>query len=290
MKTNRERLVMQSVQGRIHHPTMSGSGYRVGSDGVPRILPATGGITYNFKLGDNCMDIVGDHVEPGVSIKNSDSREDTALNALACVGNVAKVITGDAKGAIGYVSGKHGGVDHVMCWFEPDVLERMIVDDKIMIRSFGQGLMMEEFPQVKIMNLDPDLFEQMGIYSEDGKLHIPVVMELPAYLMGAGLGASTMMSGDYDIMTRDQKAYEKFGLGRLRFGDMVLIRDHTCLHGADYCEGAVSVGVIVHSDSFGSGHGPGVTILFTSQEPLIEGVIDEDANISHYLAKHNTEK
>jgi len=44
LKTNKEKCVMQSVQGRIHHPIMRAPGYRIGSDGVPRILPATAAI------------------------------------------------------------------------------------------------------------------------------------------------------------------------------------------------------------------------------------------------------
>ena len=51
IKTNKKRLVMQSVQGRIHSPTVS-SPYRINRDGKGEILPATGGITYNVKIGD----------------------------------------------------------------------------------------------------------------------------------------------------------------------------------------------------------------------------------------------
>ena len=53
MKINKNQLVMQSVQGRVHHPVMSGSGYRVGFDGWGRIPMATGGITYNYAIGDS---------------------------------------------------------------------------------------------------------------------------------------------------------------------------------------------------------------------------------------------
>ncbi len=42
MKTNKKQLVIQSVQGRVHHPTMRGAGYRVGFDGWGRIPMATG--------------------------------------------------------------------------------------------------------------------------------------------------------------------------------------------------------------------------------------------------------
>ncbi|MGY5855259.1 MAG: DUF4438 domain-containing protein, partial [Candidatus Thorarchaeota archaeon] len=46
---------------------------------------------------------------------------------------------------------------------------------------------------------------------------------------------------------------------------------------------AVSVGIVVHSDCVISGHGPGVTTLFTSTKGIIEPVIDSGANIASIL-------
>ena len=113
MKMNKDRLVVMSVQGSVDHPSMAGNAYRVGYDGFGRIPMATGGIVYNYKIKDSCMGIAGDHVEPGVSLKNPVERENNALQAFACIGNQARIISGDAKGRIGYVTGKHGGIDPV---------------------------------------------------------------------------------------------------------------------------------------------------------------------------------
>ena len=49
MKTNKEHLVMMSVQASVDHPTMSGSGYRVGYDGYGRITMATGVLFITIK-------------------------------------------------------------------------------------------------------------------------------------------------------------------------------------------------------------------------------------------------
>ena len=68
MQTNKASLPVMSVQGKVDHPIMSGNGYRVGYDGYGRIPMATGGIIYNYKIGDSCMGIAGDHIEPGVSL------------------------------------------------------------------------------------------------------------------------------------------------------------------------------------------------------------------------------
>ena len=92
-----------------------------------------------------------------------------------------------------------------------------------------------------------------------------------------------MMNGDYDIMTMDPKANELYHLNDLKFGDIVLIEDHDNRHGPHYLKGAVSVGIIVHSDSYTSGHGPGVVVFMTSKTPIIKGVIDKEANIAKWL-------
>lgn len=98
-----------------------------------------------------------------------------------------------------------------------------------------------------------------------------------------------MMSGDYDIMTQDKEANEQFGLNDLRFGDFVAILDHDCTYGPHYKKGAVSVGVIVHSDSFTSGHGPGVAIVATSQSGAIMPFVSDQANLKHYFSKMENE-
>lgn len=283
LKTNSERLVMQSVQGKIHHPMAGPSPYRLSHEGVSMVLPATGGITYNVKVGDSAMGWVGDHVEPGVTIKNDNTGENAGLNALSCIGNEARVVSGDAKGAKGFVTGTHGGVEHVIIYFKPEDMDKMAVDDRILIRACGQGLAFEEYPEVKIMNIDPGLFEKLRIEEHDGKLRIPVAAKVPAYLMGSGIGSPSSYTGDYDIMTADKEEVVKNGLENLRFGDIVLLQDCDNTYGRGYLRGAVSIGVVIHSDCIKMGHGPGITTIMTCKRELIEGVIEEGANIADYM-------
>lgn len=283
MRTNKQKVVKQSIQGIIHHPTMKQSGYWVGYDGKGRICVGTGGITYNYKIGDCCMDIPGDHVEPGVSLKNPDASENTAVQALACIGNEAVVISGDAKGRKGIVTGKHGGVDHVMIYFDEDTLEQLQVNDRIAIKAYGQGLSLLDYPDVRVMNIDPNLLDSLAIQEEEDCLLIPVKAIVPAYLMGAGIGETTMMSGDYDIMTQDHEEIKKWQLNDLRFGDFIFIQDHDNFYGPHYRKGAGSVGIVVHSDSYTSGHGPGVTILMTAHSDRLKPVLDAHANLADIL-------
>ncbi len=284
LKTNRDKLVIQSVQGKIHSPIMGPSPYRISGDGRPMILHATGGITYNFQIGDCCMDLVGDHVEPGVSIRNEEVAENRALMVLSCVGNEARVISGDAKGAKGFVTGMHGGIEHVMIYFPQEDLEKMAINDNILIKAHGQGLAIEGYDDIVVMNLDPNLFEKIGIKeNENGELEVPIVTEIPAHLMGSGIGSATSFSGDYDITTGDEKAVKEYGIDKLKFGDIVLLKDCDNTYGRQYLEGAVTIGVVVHSNCILAGHGPGVTGLLSCKTSKIKGIKTEDANIANYL-------
>ena len=51
-------------------------------------------------------------------------------------------------------------------------------------------------------------------------------------------------------------------------------------YGRAYRKGAVTIGIVVHSDCLLAGHGPGVTTLMTCAKPLIKPVIDANANIA----------
>ncbi len=281
MKTNEDKLVKVSLMGEIRHPVFGS--YKIDHRGVPHILPGTCGITYSHRVGDCCMDLVGDHVEPGVSIYHSSKRESDALMYLSCIGNEATVVSGDAKGAVGWVTGSHGGIENVIVDFEREDMERMVIGDKIQIRAVGQGMKIEEYPDLHVMNLDPKLLKKMKLKMEGEKLKVPVVTSIPAYLMGSGIGWPSAASGDYDIMTADEGEYRRLGLEKLRFGDFVFLEDCDNTYGRGYLKGAASIGVVVHSDCVKMGHGPGVVVIMTAKKDILEAVIDPDANIANLM-------
>jgi hypothetical protein len=289
-RTNRDRLAVQSVIGEITSPLGSPAAFRVGQDGIPRVTPATGGITYNFRIGDSAVDLVGDHIEPGVSIRNLEgdrsltSPTNLALNTLACVGNRARVVSGDAKGETGYVTGLHGGINHVLVDFPSMVLEQLVIGDRIQIKACGMGLALPDHPGVAVMNIDPDLFDRLGIVAAaDGMLEVPVTHRVPAMIMGSGIGHPHVATGDYDIQLFDERVVAEYELASLRFGDFVAILDAAHEHGRLYYGGAVSVGVVVHSRSDVAGHGPGVTTIMTSRSGKIRPGIDPRANLKRLL-------
>lgn len=287
LKTNEDKLVKIAVIGEVSQPMLMPLGYNIGADGVARTVPGVGGITYNKRVGDPCVDLAADHVEPGVSMRKGDDpghRSNAALNFLACVGNEATVVSGDAKGKKGVVTGMHGGVEHVLVDFPEAVMEKMCIGDKIQIRAYGMGLELSDFPGVKVMNCDPGLLNKWKIRAVPGeRLEVPVAKIVPARVMGSGLGSVTCHKGDYDIQMFDEDTVKEFGLDSLRFGDFVAITDADHTYGRIYKKGAVSVGIVVHSASDEAGHGPGVTTLLASPDGVLAPVLDPKANLADIL-------
>lgn len=275
--------------GEISHPTLRKTGYVTTSDGKVEVYPSVGGITLNCRIGDSAIDWMADHVEPAVSIRNSGASvgefsPNGALNVLSCIGNRAEVISGDAKGAEGFVTGKHGGIYHVMIDFEADILSRLNIGDKIRVHAYGTGLrLLDHYPEVLVMNIDPAVLKRLNISEGKGALSVGVTHIIPAKLMGSGLGSASVYSGDYDIQMFDQGIVEKYKLDGLRFGDVVAIMDSDASYGWIYREGAVTIGVIAHSNSVISGHGPGVTTIMTSRAGKIDPFVDANANLTTYL-------
>ncbi len=289
MKTNADKLVMLSVTGQVSSPMMAAGGYRIaGNTGAPVILPGVGGITYNVRVGDSACGWVADHVEPGVSVKNLSASEgnrsaNNALNILAAIGNDAFVISGDAKGTKGAVTGKHGGIEHVLVDFDARALDKMAIGDNILVRAVGTGLKIEGFEHIKIMNLDPRLLSKMNVRAAAGKVEVPVRCVVPAKLMGSGIGKSHAHSGDYDIQLLDRKTIDRLGIPDIRLGDILAIKDADHTFGRMYRKGSMTIGVVVHSDCIISGHGPGVTTIMTSSGGRIVPRIDAGANIARIL-------
>ncbi len=286
LRTNLSKLVALSVQGQVTPPLQRGA-YRVDREGVPFVLPGTGGISYNVKVGDPAFGWAGDHIEPCVStaatIDERGSAKNQAYNTLSCVGNEAVVISGDAKGARGVVTGTHGGIEHVIIDFADADLEKLVIEDKILIKSFGQGLQFLDYPGIFVRNLDPRLLDKLDIEQKDGKLIVPVAKRIPAKLMGSGIGSASTASGDYDITTTDQAEIKALGLDELRFGDLVVLEDSDNRYGRSYRKGALSVGIIVHSDCLLAGHGPGVTTLFTAIDGSLAVRLESEANLGRML-------
>jgi len=288
---NQDRLVAMAVSGQIANALIRNP-YRVGRDGVPRVLPGTGGLVLNRRVGDRAMGLAGDHVEPGASIRNSDREAGGAANRgllfYSCIGNVARVTSGPASGLAGTVVGKHGGINNVIVDFPPRALRHLRIGDRVQIETIGQGLELVDLPHVRPLNLSPRLLSRWGVRRHGEHLHVPVTHVVPAGLMGSGLGRPEGVLGDIDIQLSNVPLRRALRLEGLRMGDLVAICPFDTRFGGSQRWGSMTIGVVVHSDSQVAGHGPGVTPLLIGTRGSILPVHDPAANIATLLGLRGT--
>ncbi|MEM3699433.1 MAG: DUF4438 domain-containing protein [Candidatus Bathyarchaeia archaeon] len=299
IKTNKDKLLITEILGEITHPALAMEmAYTTTWNGKSKLGIGMGSIKYNVKIGDPCFGWAeGENVEPGVAVDSIQKEpgqsimEENAFRILACIGNEAVVVSGDAKGAKGVVVGKHGyiprgeglrGGHHVLISFEDSDLEKLVIGDKVLVKSRGVGLEIEGFQNVKVLNIDPELLERI-VEIEDGKLVVPVVMEVPAYIMGQGSGGMPAETSSYEIQTSSPVDVEELGLKRLRLGDIVACKDILTAWGRGYYKGAVTIGVVSCGSSDLAGHGIGLTSILTCKEKRIMHKLDPKANIGYCL-------
>jgi hypothetical protein len=288
LRTNADELVMITVAGEVCSPMERAGPWRIGQDGRPRVLPGTGGIVLSHRVGDPCVGLAADHVEPAVSIRNErrvagSDAANQALQSFACIGNYAIVTSGRAVGARGVVTGKHGGIDNVLVDFPLAVMRKMAIGDRVQVYAFGVGLRLPDCPDVHVWNCAPRLLDRWGVTQEGRKIRASVTHRIPARLMGSGLGRNNVVKGDYDIQMNDTATVARHRLGTLRFGDLVAISDADNRYGRSWAPGWTSLGVVIHSESTVAGHGPGVTTLLSGPAGLFTLMPNEAANIAVYL-------
>lgn len=289
-RLNLSELAMIATMGEIVPPAQGKSPYRIDRNGVPRLLPGPGGIVISHRVGDSCVGLAADHLEPGVaiqcrqkSLKGTPDGANLALNSYACIGNRAVVVSGPCQGQQGVVTGKHGGVNHLLLDFPVSILRRLRIGDRVQVYTYGLGARFDDHPQLTLVNASPRLLRRWGLRSAPPKLFVPVTHRLPGGIMASGLGRDNTVRGDYDIQLSDPAVRRRFGLDRLRFGDLVAIQHADNRFGRSWHGEYTSIGVVVHGDSVKAGHGPGVVTLISAESRYLELVHDDKANLARVL-------
>jgi hypothetical protein len=196
------------------------------------------------------------------------------------MGNEAEVVSGLATGAQGIVTGEHA---RLLIDFDQDVLEKLCIGDKIVIKTYGRGMRLLDCPGVLVKKAGPNLIEKWGLeLSSDGRLHVPVVDVIPSELMGSG-SELTPEFVDQDLMSGDRALLAELGIDELKLGDLVAVMDRDHRYGRGYKPGGVTIGLIMHGDSVMGGHGPGCQDILVCAHGEIAPVIDPNANIAQIL-------
>lgn len=280
LRTNADQLVAMAISGAISQPTLRAPGFIPDNDGLSVVRNGMSGVVYNVRTGDPAFGWAADHVEPGVSIAAANDGQDFALHYLNCIGNDAVVTSGLAKGARGIVSGEHA---RILVDFPDAAYDGMCVGDTVQLTAFGRGLKLLDYPQIELKKMSPRLLEAMGIRElGDGRIEVPVAMELPIRIMGSGAELNSEYV-DQDLMSGDRALMAELGIDKMRLGDVIAINHADHKWGRSYRPGSVTIALCIHGDSVMTGHGPGILTLMTATEPCITWTIDPTANIGRYL-------
>jgi hypothetical protein len=260
------RPVSVNLLGVVEHPVLDGP-YRIDADGVPYVPAGDGGIVLGLRLGDPAFGRSADHPAPGACLVHPDPAARHALVSYACVGNQAVVRTGAAAGCRGAVIGKRGEEGRVIVGFRPGDLARMRPSDQVSVRACGQGFQPAWFPpQVRLLNLDPDLLAALPITGPAAGGGRPVSVQVravvPSKLAGNGLGRPSV-SWDLDLQLPVPGGSGVGAEGEVLLGDLIAVSDLDARYNMGYREGWLTVGIVVHGSSPLPGHGPGITPILT---------------------------
>lgn len=286
LATNHDVVVRMSVVGHVVHPTLPGhpaEPYRLGHDGRAFLLPAYGGIVYNVSVGDSAYGWAGDCIHPGLSIAHPGADANRGLNVFACVGNRAMIASGDAARAEGVVTGKSGRFsEHVIVHIPQAERSRVAIGDRVLVMTEGIGMAFTDHPSVRLKGLSPTLLDAMELEERDGRVRVPVVATAPAHLLGAGAGL-TAEGGSLHLQTTDMDEVAAHGLGELRLGDLVAVTDYDSAYQHGYLRGATGIAVVGQTDGPRAGFGPGMTLLMTDREGVLEPVMTSGVNLKDLL-------
>ncbi len=286
LATNQVDLVAVSVAGAVAHPGFPGlpaEPYRMAADGTAFLLPTYGGIVYNVSVGDRAFGWAADCIHPGVSIRQADDNQNRGLNVFACVGNRARVMTGGAAGATGVVTGKSGRFsEQVIVHLPCEARTRMAVGDQVLVRAEGVGLTLTDHPAVSLKGISPELLAALPAQEGAGHVAFGVTAQIPAHLVGAGLGL-TSEGGSLHMQSTDRALLAELGLDRLRLGDLVALEDTDSRYNHGYLRGARAIGVVASTDGPRAGYGPGIAILMTAPGGELGSFESPDTNLAELL-------
>lgn len=280
--TNKNSLPVKAVIGEIAPSTVQGFGLMaMDPDGKGHYRVQNGGITYNYRLGDSCMGLTGENLQPGISTKGSGAYDGMTYGFYCCVGNEVTIAAGPLSGKKGFVTGKVTGAG-ITVDFDNEIVQQMCGDERFYIKACGVGLAIDGEENVALHNMDPAFFEKLNVTKEDDTYLVNVKTVLPGYLVGPAIGGS-VITNCAEIMSDHGPCDEEFGLNNLCVGDIVAITDLDTTSGRTVYNGAVTIGVIVSGDSITLGGGPGIMTIMSSRATVIKPVLCEEANIKNYI-------
>jgi len=113
-------------------------------------------------------------------------------------------------------------------------------------------------------------------------LAITVAAEIPAFLMGAGIGMSSEWA-NCDVMLTRPDSVSDLGYEGLRIGDVVAMTGQDHRYGRGSLSGSCAIGIIAHGIGVIPGHGTGVITIMSGPRERFVIETDPAANVGTSL-------
>ncbi len=274
LNTNQEQLIEMLLQGVSSTPIFTQSA---------SAAKGPGGMALNLKVGDSVFGWAVDHAAPCVSIVSS--RSQSPLPLLACLGNEARILSGEAKGTRGIITGISKAHGQVFIDFPDSIFEHISLEDTIQIRAFGQGLRLVDYEQVVLGGVSPELLDKMKIEEDvqEHQLRIPVTAKISAQALVSASQQTLGLNLDLNLQYTDLEQIKEFQLEHLRLGDVVAIVDHPTRYQGRLQQEMVSIAIVTYTASSESDLGPGIQTIMTGTPEALSPFLHEDSNLGRYL-------
>jgi uncharacterized protein DUF4438 len=170
----------------------------------------------------------------------------------------------------------------VLIDFPQRTLDLLGPGDRLLVRARGQGLRLLDFPDVALRSCSPELLDALPVRVRDGALEIAVAAEIPAFLMGAGIGMSSEWA-NCDVMLTRPDSVADLGYEGLRIGDVVAMTDQDHRYGRGSRSGSCAIGIVAHGIGVIPGHGTGVITIMSGPRERFVLEADSGANVGTSL-------
>ena len=210
------------------------------------MLPGMSGVVANARVGDPGVPLgrrppragrVGRLTPIAAAIRRCSS---SPASATSCACS-----TGPPRAPTGTVTGKHA---FVLVDFPQDALDVLAPGDRLLVRAHGQGLRLLDFPEIATRSSQPGAARGRWASqtTDDGRLRVEVAAEIPAYLMGAGLGMSSEWA-NCDVMFTRRETIERLGFERTcASATSSSWHDQDHRFGRGFRKGMSAIGVVAH--------------------------------------------
>lgn len=249
------------------------------------VISGLGGLALNLKVGDSAFGWAVDHASTCVSIKALGTQTKGTLPFLACLGNEVRLLSGEAKGTHGLITGISRAHDLVMIDFPDSIFEHISLEDRIQVRACGQGLSLLDYQDVLVGGISADLLDKMKIEEDvhEHQLRIPVTAKIPAELLMSANQQTLGVNLDLNLSFTDPERLKAFQLEHLRLGDVVALTEHPARYRGGIQQEMVSIGIVTYTASTYRNVGPGIQTILAAKADVINPFLLEDANIGRYL-------